>query len=42
MAIPFVHIQARGSYRELGRAVGEGAREQIARRRRVLREHFAP
>jgi isopenicillin-N N-acyltransferase-like protein len=27
--IPFVHIQAKGSYRELGRAVGEGAREQI-------------
>lgn len=28
MAIPFVHVQARGSYRELGRAVGEAAREQ--------------
>lgn len=30
MAIPFVHVQARGSHRELGRAVGEAAREQIA------------
>jgi isopenicillin-N N-acyltransferase-like protein len=29
MAIPFVHIQARGTYRELGRAVGEGARDAI-------------
>jgi isopenicillin-N N-acyltransferase-like protein len=29
MAIPFVHIQAQGSYRELGRAVGEGARDAI-------------
>jgi len=29
MAIPFVYIQARGSYRELGRAVGEGARDAI-------------
>lgn len=29
MAIPFVHVQAKGSYRELGRAVGEAAREQV-------------
>ena len=29
MGIPFVHVQARGSYRELGRAVGEAAREQV-------------
>jgi len=29
MAIPFVYIQACGSYRELGRAVGEGARDAI-------------
>ena len=29
MAIPFVYVQARGSYRELGRAVGEGARDAI-------------
>jgi hypothetical protein len=29
MAIPFIHVQARGSYRELGRAVGETAREQV-------------
>jgi isopenicillin-N N-acyltransferase-like protein len=30
MSIPFLSIQASGTYRELGRAVGEGAREQIA------------
>lgn len=29
MSIPFVHVQASGSYRELGRAVGEAAREQV-------------
>jgi len=29
MPLTFTHIQARGSYRELGRAVGEGAREQV-------------
>ncbi|NTV04488.1 hypothetical protein HGA89_06230, partial [bacterium] len=29
MAIPFIHVQARGSYRELGRAVGEAARDQV-------------
>lgn len=29
MSVPYPHIEAQGSYRELGRAVGEGAREQI-------------
>ena len=29
MAIPFVHVQARGTHRELGRAVGEAARDQV-------------
>jgi len=29
VAIPFIHVQASGDYRELGRAVGEAAREQI-------------
>jgi isopenicillin-N N-acyltransferase like protein len=29
MAIQFVYVQARGSHRELGRAVGEAAREQV-------------
>jgi isopenicillin-N N-acyltransferase-like protein len=29
VAIPFIHVQATGDYRELGRAVGETAREQI-------------
>ena len=41
MAIPFVHIQARGSYRELGRAVGEGAREPIRASIAFFREDFA-
>jgi isopenicillin-N N-acyltransferase-like protein len=40
MAIPFVHIQARGSYRELGRAVGEGARDAIHASVAFFREHF--
>ncbi len=29
MPIPFVHVQAKGTYRELGRAVGEAARDQV-------------
>jgi isopenicillin-N N-acyltransferase-like protein len=29
MAISFVHVQAKGTYRELGRAVGEAARERV-------------
>ena len=29
MAIPFVYVRARGSYREIGRQVGEAARPQI-------------
>jgi isopenicillin-N N-acyltransferase-like protein len=41
MAIPFLYIQARGSYRELGRAVGEGAREQIGAAIAFYEEHFA-
>ncbi len=41
MAIPFPYIQARGSYRELGRAVGEGAREQIGAAIAFYEEHFA-
>jgi len=41
VSIPFPHIAARGSYRELGRAVGEGAREQIAAAIAFYEEHFA-
>ena len=41
MAIPFLYIQARGSYRELGRAVGEGAREQIGAAIAFYEEHFS-
>jgi len=40
MTIPFVHIQARGTYRELGRAVGEGARSQIEASVEFFRENF--
>ncbi len=29
MPIPFVHVQAKGTYHDLGRAVGEAAREQV-------------
>jgi isopenicillin-N N-acyltransferase like protein len=41
MAIPFVHVQARGSYRELGRAVGEAAREQVLASVDFFRDNFA-
>ena len=40
MAIPFVYIQARGSYRELGRAVGEGARDAIHGSVAFYRDNF--
>ncbi len=41
MAIPFVHIEARGSYRELGRAVGEGARDEVCASVAFFRDNFA-
>jgi isopenicillin-N N-acyltransferase-like protein len=41
MGIPFVHVQARGSHRELGRAVGEAAREQVCASVDFFRENFA-
>jgi isopenicillin-N N-acyltransferase like protein len=40
MAIPFVYIHARGSYRELGRAVGEGARDAIHASIAFFRDNF--
>lgn len=40
MSIPFLHVQAKGSYRELGRAVGEAAREQIRAAIAFYEEHF--
>ena len=40
MPIAFPYIQARGSYRDLGRAVGEAAREQVAAAIDYYREHF--
>ena len=41
MAIPFIHVQAKGDYRELGRAVGEAAREQIRASVAFFAENFA-
>ena len=41
MAIPFVHIEARGTYRELGRAVGEGARDEVHASVAFFRDNFA-
>jgi isopenicillin-N N-acyltransferase like protein len=41
MDIPFVHIQARGTHRELGRAIGEGAREQIRASLSFFADNFA-
>jgi isopenicillin-N N-acyltransferase-like protein len=41
MAIPFVHVQAKGTYRELGRAVGEAAREQVQASVEFFRANFA-
>ncbi len=40
MALPFVHVQARGTYRELGRAVGEAARDQVRASLDFYREGF--
>jgi isopenicillin-N N-acyltransferase-like protein len=40
MALPFVYIQARGSYRELGRAVGEGARDAVHASVAFFRDNF--
>lgn len=40
MGIPFVHVQARGSHRELGRAVGEAARRQVHASVDFFRENF--
>jgi isopenicillin-N N-acyltransferase-like protein len=41
VAIPFAYIQARGSYRELGRAVGEGARDAVHASVDFFRDHFS-
>jgi isopenicillin-N N-acyltransferase-like protein len=41
MGIPFVYVQARGSYRELGRAVGEGARDAIHASVAFFRDNFS-
>lgn len=40
MSIPFVHVQAKGSHRELGRAIGEGAREQLRASIAFFRDEF--
>jgi isopenicillin-N N-acyltransferase-like protein len=39
--VPFVHVQARGSYRELGLAVGEAARPQVEASVAFFRDNFA-
>jgi len=39
--IPFVYVQAKGSYRELGRAVGEAARAQVEASVAFFRDNFA-
>ena len=41
MAIPFVYVRARGSYREIGRQIGEAARSQIEASLAFYREQFA-
>ena len=41
MSIPFVQVQARGSHRQLGRAVGEAAREQVHAAVDFFRENFS-
>jgi isopenicillin-N N-acyltransferase-like protein len=40
VAIPFVHIQARGSYREIGRQIGEAARAEIEASVAFFRDNF--
>jgi isopenicillin-N N-acyltransferase like protein len=39
LSVPFAHVQARGSHRELGRAVGEAARQQVAAALDFYEEH---
>jgi len=41
MAIPFVYVRACGSYREIGRQVGEAARPQIEASIAFFAENFA-
>jgi isopenicillin-N N-acyltransferase-like protein len=41
MGIPFIHVRARGTHRELGRAVGEAAREQVHASVDFFRENFS-
>jgi len=41
VAIPFVYVRAQGSYREIGRQVGEAAREQIQASLAFFADNFA-
>ena len=41
MAVPFVFVRARGTYREIGRQIGEAARPQIEASLAFYREQFA-
>jgi isopenicillin-N N-acyltransferase-like protein len=40
VAIPFVHIQARGAYREIGRQIGEAARAEVEASVAFFRDNF--
>jgi isopenicillin-N N-acyltransferase like protein len=40
VSVPFPHIVASGSYREIGRQIGEAARGQVAAALAYYREHF--
>ena len=40
MTVPFLYVQAKGTYREMGRAVGEAARPLIAAAIAFYEEHF--
>ena len=40
MAVPFLYVQAKGTYRQIGRAVGEAARPLIAAAVAFYEEHF--
>ena len=40
MAIPFVYVRAQGSYREIGRQIGEAARDQLHASVAFFRDNF--
>ena len=40
MPVPYLHVRARGTYREIGRQIGEAAADQIGAAVAFYREHF--